>query len=80
VNKFTPPTPESNPRIIRRAELLKIVGLCYHTIWAAEKKGQFPARVKLGARAVGWYHHEVLAWLENRRIPTPPQEATQATV
>nr|ART37181.1 D478 [uncultured bacterium] len=29
-------------------------------------KGQFPRRVKIGVRAVGWLESEVTAWLESR--------------
>ena len=27
----------------------------------------FPKKIKLGPRTVGYYYHEVMAWLESRR-------------
>ena len=29
-----------------------------------EKKGKFPKRIKVGERRVGWWLHEVMAWLD----------------
>jgi prophage regulatory protein len=31
-----------------------------------EKKGKFPKRIKIGERRVGWWLHEVMAWLAQK--------------
>lgn len=41
-----------SPRLIRRPEVLRRVGLSYPTIWALERDGKFPPRVKLTALVV----------------------------
>jgi prophage regulatory protein len=53
-------------KIIRRRELLNLIGLSCSTQWRLEKAGQFPARVKLGKGSVGWRLAEVEAWVMNR--------------
>lgn len=50
-------------RVIRRPEVEFRVGLARSTIYELIKKGNFPAPVQLGARAVGWIESEVEAWL-----------------
>ena len=31
-----------------------------------EKKGKFPKHIKVGERRVGWWLHEVMAWLDQK--------------
>jgi predicted DNA-binding transcriptional regulator AlpA len=40
------PIPQ-HPRLIRKAEVLRRVGLSHVTIWQLERNGRFPARVLL---------------------------------
>jgi len=54
-------------RIIRKPELLAMLGLSDPTVWRKEKRGEFPKRLRLGAGAVGWLESEVNAWLEERK-------------
>jgi len=54
-------------RIIRKNELLKIVGLSDPTIWRMEGAGTFPKRIKLGGNSVGWYESEIIEWMEKKR-------------
>jgi len=49
--------------IMRRKDVLAATGLCYTSIYNMEKKGTFPARRKLGVRAVCWIKEEVDAWV-----------------
>lgn len=49
-------------RTIREPECRQITGLCRTTRYMMEKTGAFPARRKLGGRAVGWLLSEVIAW------------------
>lgn len=53
-------------RIIREAECRQLTGICRTTRYMMEKDGSFPARRKLGGRAVGWLLSEVTAWQNSR--------------
>ena len=53
-------------RIIRRHELTDKVGYCLAHIYRLERAGEFPRRVQLGRRAVGWVEEEVENWLRER--------------
>ncbi len=53
-------------RMLRLPEVKQLVGLGRSTIYAMVKRGEFPAPVPLGARAVAWVSTEVTAWLEGR--------------
>ena len=53
-------------RIIRKPELLNIIGLSYPTIWRMEKMGKFPKRMRLGSNSCGWLESEVNEWIEGR--------------
>ena len=54
-------------RVIRRTQIKDWVGL--HPDWCTKlsQRGQFPPRVKLGPRAVGWLEDDVRQWLAERR-------------
>lgn len=54
------------PRIIRKPELLNIVGLSDPTIWRMEREGTFPKRLRLGGNSCGWLESEVTGWLNER--------------
>ena len=51
-------------RILRRAEVTMRTGLSNTSIFRLIQRGEFPAAVPLGRRAVGWLEHEVNAWLD----------------
>ena len=53
-------------RIIRKPELLNIIGLSDPTIWRMEKNGDFPKRLRLGGNSCGWLEAEVNEWIEER--------------
>lgn len=53
-------------RVIREAECRQLTGICRTTRYMMEKEGNFPARRKLGGRAVGWLLSEVTAWQQSR--------------
>ncbi|MFN3462680.1 MAG: AlpA family phage regulatory protein [Terricaulis sp.] len=54
---FDPPR-----RIIREADCHKATGLSRWERRRREKRGEFPARIKLGRKAVGWFADEIAAW------------------
>jgi len=51
--------------IMRRKEVTEATGLSYTSIFNKERAGAFPARRKLGVRAVGWVRSEVEAWIHD---------------
>lgn len=53
-------------RVIRKPELLNMVGLSDPTIWRMEKNGTFPKRIRLGGNSCGWLENEVACWLSER--------------
>lgn len=53
-------------RIIRKPELLNMIGLSDPTIWRMEKDGLFPKRLRLGGNSCGWLEAEVNSWLAER--------------
>jgi prophage regulatory protein len=62
------------------AKLAALLEVSETWLWREEKAGRFPARVQLGAQAVGWYEDEIAKWLASRpRGPRPsPVLAEQA--
>ena len=57
---------KTKERIIRKPELLSIIGLSDPTIWRMEKDGKFPKRLRLGGNSCGWLESEVDDWLKER--------------
>ncbi len=51
---------------ITRRELRRLVPYTPQHILRLEKKGKFPKRIKVGERRVGWWLHEVMAWLDEK--------------
>src|SRR5215475_11620853 len=52
--------------IIRRPLVRQRTGYSNSTIDRLEKTNEFPKRVQLGERAVGWYADEIDAWITSR--------------
>ncbi len=52
--------------IIRLPEVRARTGLSRSEIYRRESLGEFPKRVKLGARTVGWVQSEVQDFIEAR--------------
>jgi prophage regulatory protein len=59
-------TARKQRNIIRKPEVQKRTGLSPSQTWRLEQAGNFPARVKLGPMAVGWYEDEVDDWVNSR--------------
>jgi len=53
-------------RILRRHETRAKTGLSDGTIDLREARGEFPRRVRLGERAVGWLESEIDEWIAAR--------------
>lgn len=57
---------EGKERILRKPELLNMIGLSDPTIYRMEKAGKFPKRLRLGGNRCGWLQSEVTDWLHGR--------------
>lgn len=53
-------------RIIRKPELLNMLGLSDPTVYRMEKAGRFPKRLQLGGNSVGWLASEIEGWFTER--------------
>ena len=59
--------------VIREQELTDTIGLASSTVADMQNPKSprfdpdFPPKVRLGARAVGWFMEDVLVWLSNRK-------------
>jgi len=52
--------------ILREAKVKETTGLSKSTRWRLEKAGDFPKKVQLSPRAVGWRAEEVIQWCKER--------------
>ena len=64
-------TAPSAAAILRRPEVERITGLSYSTLYRQMRAGQFPVKIRLGEKAVGWRKNEVLDWINRRERVTP---------
>jgi prophage regulatory protein len=59
-------------------------GLSKSTRWRLEKAGDFPKKIQLGPRAVGWRAEEIIQWCKNRceakNEPVGKQKVNQGRV
>lgn len=57
-------------RILRMAEVQKLVGLHKSTIYRLIDANEFPKPIKLGPNSVGWLREEIDKWIATReRVP-----------
>lgn len=49
--------------ILRIKQVCTITGLSRTTIWRHIREGKFPAPVRLGPNAIGWFSHEIHDYL-----------------
>ena len=59
--------PKPPRRILRIGAVKDRTGLSRGTLTKLQAMGQFPARVILGPRSVGWFEDEVTQWMETRQ-------------
>jgi len=55
-----------NERILRKKEVLSMLGISDPTLWRWERAGTFPKRLRLGGSACGWLLSEVETWIRER--------------
>jgi prophage regulatory protein len=59
------------PNLIWREPKVAVeTGLSKSTRWRLMKAGQFPQKIQLGPRSVGWRAEEVIAWVSTRTAAT----------
>ena len=58
-------------KILRVKQVAERVGISRALIYRYIREGKFPTGVRLGERAVGWYEHDVDAWLASRMSNAP---------
>jgi len=52
--------------VLREKDVVKKTGLTRGTIRNLEKKGDFPKRIKLTGKAIGWRSADINDWIESR--------------
>ena len=53
-------------KVLRERQVKDLTGLSRVTRWRLERRGEFPKKVQLTSRCVGWPETEVLDWLRER--------------
>jgi predicted DNA-binding transcriptional regulator AlpA len=53
-------------QILRLPDVCKATGLGRSMVYQLEAERRFPARVRIGERAVGWVEEEIQGWLAER--------------
>jgi prophage regulatory protein len=53
-------------RLLRRQQVIDLVGLSRSTIYSYMSKNLFPRPIKIGVRAVAWDAHLLAEWIANR--------------
>jgi len=61
----TPPT--ERPKILRTADAARLVGLSESSLEKFRCRGDGPAFIRIGSRAVGYLVDDLDAWLTSRR-------------
>jgi prophage regulatory protein len=70
----------SSLRIIRGPEVDRLTGVHESARNRLESAGQFPRRVKITDKAVGWVEGEVIAWIKGRLALRDEIEAQEANL
>ena len=61
----------SEDRLLRRPQVLEMIGLSKSMLYHLIELGLFPRPVRIGLRAVAWWQSEVVAWMESRERTAP---------
>jgi prophage regulatory protein len=58
-------TLDTDDRILRIGNVLKLTGLSRSTLYRKVQRGEFPKQIKLSERCAGWRQSSVHAWMRN---------------
>lgn len=58
-------------RILRLSQVIEITGLRKTKLYELQAAGEFPMRVQITPRSVGWVEGEIQAWLTQRVAARP---------
>jgi prophage regulatory protein len=53
-------------KVLRIHQVLELTGLTRGTVYRFVKEDSFPQPIQLGPKLLGWWEHEVEAWLATR--------------
>ena len=67
-------------KILRRPEVVRLVGVSQATLYRLISRGMFPRPVRVSTRLTGWRSDEVEDWLVSRpyTVPESPGRVTEA--
>ena len=54
-------------RIINKSQLTDLIAMSASHLYRLEKDGNFPQRIRIGKRRVGWSLNEVMRWMEDQK-------------
>jgi prophage regulatory protein len=54
------------PLIVRKKQVMTMLGLSASTLYLLQKAGQFPEPIKLSTRATGWLTSDVERWIASK--------------
>lgn len=54
-------------RLLKIREVVTVTSLSRATIYRTIRRGEFPDRIKLSPRRVGWPEAEIAAWIQAQR-------------
>lgn len=54
--------------ILRPKQLAEYLSISLPTIWRLQQAGDFPKKIQLSKKSVGWFEDEITAWLESRSL------------
>jgi prophage regulatory protein len=57
---------EKMPLILRKKQVLAMIGLSATTIYLMQQEGRFPLPIKLSRRATGWLSSDIQRWLNEK--------------
>jgi prophage regulatory protein len=60
----------THERLLRLPEVCDRTGLSRATLYRLEKRGTFPARVRVTDCAVRWPERAIIGWIEGRKLAT----------
>ncbi|MHA6298774.1 helix-turn-helix transcriptional regulator [Devosia sp. CAU 1758] len=59
------------PKLLSLKAVLEKIPYCRAHIYRMEAKGDFPRRVQIGKRRIGWWETDIQGWLSERPYAEP---------